>query len=77
MARKSNLEMLGDSSREAGILVLVFGFLDGFMQSDEIRDSGMPLWLFIAWVLFLSVCLLGLGMAMERNRPLEETPNAK
>lgn len=66
-ARKSVSEMLGDTAREAGVLLLVFGLLDVMMES-AIRTSGIGQNLFLV-LLFTSTggtFLVALGMYLER-----------
>jgi hypothetical protein len=62
MARKSAAEMLADFMREAACLVVVFGFLDVFLEGET--PDGW--WTF--WVITASVILLVGGIVIERRR---------
>lgn len=64
--RKSILEMVAELMREAGILVLVFGFMDAAL--------GQVHGIAIEWFLSLTPALAGIlivgGIVLERKRPL-------
>jgi len=60
--RKSILEMLGEFLREAGVLVLVFGFLDLYMT-----DKTVTFWLAIG-IFSVSGFLLASGILIEVMR---------
>jgi hypothetical protein len=62
MARKSVSEMLADFMREAACLVIVFGFLDVFVneKTPDVEWS--------AWVIAASAVLLVGGIVLERLR---------
>ncbi|MGH3426556.1 MAG: hypothetical protein ACRDQZ_03110 [Mycobacteriales bacterium] len=78
---KTYREMLGDYYREASLLLLIFGVLDGIFDTSKLRSSmdlSIPFLSATAgktydgiWygsVLLLSTALLWLGMLMERGR---------
>lgn len=65
--RKHVLEMLGEATRDAGILIGVFGYLDGYARATT--DADRLSWLL--YVTFWTVVLLGSGIAVERSRPVE------
>ena len=69
MARKSVGKMAGETIREASVLVLVFGFLDAFLQRQGLEDAGIGPWGFAGWVLLLSIGLWIVGVEFELNRP--------
>ena len=58
-------EMLGEFCREAGVLVGVFGVLDGYLHEEVTKAR--PLWMVV--VIACSMALLTLGMIIERKRP--------
>lgn len=60
--RKNVLEMLGEFLREAGVLVLVFGFLDLYMA-----ERPVTFW-FVMGILSLSGFLLVSGILIEITR---------
>lgn len=60
--RKTVLEMLGEFLREAGVLVLVFGFLDLYMT-----EKPVTFW-FVMGILSLSGFLLVSGILIEITR---------
>ena len=60
--RKSILEMLGEFLREAGVLVLVFGFLDTFMA-----EKAVNFWLAMG-IFSVSGFLLANGILVEVAR---------
>ena len=66
--KKDYPEMLGETLREAAVLVLVFGFLDAFLQREELVAQGLTAWLIVGWVLFISTALWLLGAILERER---------
>jgi len=61
MARKSVREMQGEFLREAAVLVLVFGFLDGVLRG--IRSA----WFYVA-VFAMTAVFLTFGMLAETRR---------
>lgn len=62
MPRKSILEMIGEFLREAGVLVLVFGFLDTF-----ITNKPVTFW-FAVSVMSISGLFLVSGILVEVAR---------
>jgi hypothetical protein len=60
--RKSVLEMLGEFLREAGVLVIVFGFLDLYMAGKPVT-----FWSVMS-ILSLSGFLLVSGILIETTR---------
>jgi hypothetical protein len=62
--KKEQSEMWGEFLREAGVLVLVFGFLDQFMKGG-VTFGGAVL------VLGVSMLFQIIGMAIERVRSTE------
>jgi hypothetical protein len=60
--RRDVLEMLGEFLREAGVLVLVFGFLDLYMT-----EKPVTFW-FVMGILSLSGFLLVSGILIEITR---------
>ena len=62
MPRRSILDMLGEFAREAGVLVLVFGFLERWARGVS------PDTAYTAWVVGISLSLLFGGIAIERLR---------
>ena len=60
--RKSILEMLGEFLREAGVLVLVFGFLDLYVS-----DKSVTFWLAMG-IFSVSGFLLASGILIEVTR---------
>jgi hypothetical protein len=64
--RKRILEMVADLAREAGILVLVFGFMDAAI--GEVRNVSQAA--FLTFVPLLALVLIGGGIVLERVRPI-------
>ena len=63
--RKTIVEMVGEFLREAAVLVLVFGFLDVFV-------NGRPLSaVWTGFVLLVSALALTWGILLERERKVE------
>ncbi len=60
--RKTIAEMLGEYLREAAVLVGVFAILDKLVQGDAMSSG----WIIAAAI--TSLCLLAVGIAIERAR---------
>jgi hypothetical protein len=60
--RKSLSEMVGEAAREAGVLVLVFGLLDGLIDANG-HD-----WQWYAGAVSFGIILLSVGFVVELRR---------
>ena len=64
--KSSVSEMIGESLREIGILVLVFVPLEGYKSNPS---SPWELIYWISGTLLCSTILIAVGIAIERRRP--------
>lgn len=62
--RRSAGELIGETLREAGILVLVFGLLDAF-----VRDNKPPSIVWTSWVVGLGLFGIVVGCILELRSP--------
>lgn len=62
--KKTAREMIGELTRDAGLLTGVFGLLDGYLLPGERRRSpGIT-----AGIVLCSVVVMGIGIFIERRR---------
>ncbi len=61
MHKKGLAELLGEYCRDASVLVLVFGFLDGYRDNEMSLDFG-------TFILVISLVLFWIGYMFERYR---------
>lgn len=66
--KKGFAEMAGETLREAGVLVWVFGFLDVFLQNEPLAAAGWDSWLLSGWVMLISGTTWGSGVVIEVER---------
>ena len=61
--RMTKLEMVAESLREIGVLVLVFGFLD--LMTGQIKGTSAVT---AHWIVLIVAVTFGMGMLFERIR---------
>jgi hypothetical protein len=66
--KKDVQEMIADMLREIGILLLVFGAIDGLEHHTELARHGLTPRLFAAELIGASAIIIGLGMVLEAVR---------
>jgi hypothetical protein len=65
--RKQVVEMVGEFCREAGLLVLVFGYLDTMLGHN--RD-GASVWQLALGLSAMGITLVVVGISIERMRTI-------
>lgn len=66
--RKDTAEMVGEFFREAGLLLLVFGYIDIIRKAGP--TEGAPFWAVCLAVAVGGITLVSIGISIERKRRL-------